>query len=136
MCWFDLMSCSFQLSLICFINLKSDRGYIAFRTKIQTLSMDEPINLLYRVKLVREKQILYINAYICYLEKWYWGTDLQGKNRDTDIENGFVNTVGEGDGGANWESSTDTYTLPCVNSFLPSPPLQVLTEYQSELPVL
>ena len=27
------------------------------------------------------------------------GTDLQGKNRDTDIENGFVNTVGGGDGG-------------------------------------
>ena len=27
------------------------------------------------------------------------GTDSQGKNRDTDIENGFVNTVGEGDGG-------------------------------------
>ena len=28
------------------------------------------------------------------------GTDLQGKNRNTDVENGFVNTVGEGDGGA------------------------------------
>ena len=27
------------------------------------------------------------------------GTDLQGKNRDTDIEDGFVNTVEEGDGG-------------------------------------
>ena len=33
-------------------------------------------------KSVREKQILYINAYIRNLEKWYWWTYFQGKNRN------------------------------------------------------
>ena len=61
-------------------------------------------------KSEREKNISYINAYIWKLEKWNWWTYLQGRNRDTDIEN----TVGEGEGGMNWESSTETYTLPYV----------------------
>ena len=43
----------------------------------------------------REKQKLYINAYIWNLEKWYWWTYLQGKNRDTDVENGLVDIAGE-----------------------------------------
>ena len=30
------------------------------------------------------------------------------------VENGLVDTVGAGEGGANWESSNDTYTLPWV----------------------
>ena len=38
----------------------------------------------------------------------------QGRNRDTDIENKPVDTAGEGEGGRNWESSVDIYTLPCV----------------------
>jgi len=36
---------------------------------------------------------------------------LQGRNRGTDIENGFVDTGGGGEDGKNSESSTDTYTL-------------------------
>ena len=32
----------------------------------------------------------------------------------TDIENWLVDTVGEGEGGMNWESSMEIYTLPCV----------------------
>ena len=35
------------------------------------------------------------------LEKWYRRTYLQGKNTDADVENGFVDTVGEGEGGTN-----------------------------------
>ena len=39
---------------------------------------------------------------------------LQGRNRDTDTEDRFVDTVGEGEGGTNQDSSTDTYTLSCI----------------------
>ena len=38
----------------------------------------------------------------------------QGRNRDADVENKHVDTVGEGEGGTNWEISIDIYTLPCV----------------------
>ena len=34
--------------------------------------------------------------------------------RDTDIENRIVDTVGEGEGRTNRESSTETYILPYV----------------------
>ena len=60
-------------------------------------------------KSEREKQTLYINAYIWNLEKWYWWTYFLG--RSGDVENGLVDTAGEGD---DWESSTNIYTLPCV----------------------
>ena len=39
---------------------------------------------------------------------------MQGRNRDIDIENGHVDTGGEGEGGTNWEIRIDIYTLPCV----------------------
>ena len=58
-----------------------------------------------------EKQISYINAYIWNREKWYWGTYLQGRNGDADVENGLMDTAGEG---RDWESGTDMYGLPCV----------------------
>ena len=35
------------------------------------------------------------NAYIWNLEKWYWRTYLQGRNKGADAENGLVDTVGE-----------------------------------------
>ena len=42
------------------------------------------------------------------IQKNYWWTYLQGRDRDADIENGLVGTAaGEGEGGTNWESSTD-----------------------------
>ena len=47
-------------------------------------------------KSEREKKIFYINTYIWNLEKWYRWTYLQGKNRDADIEIGFVNTEERG----------------------------------------
>ena len=54
----------------------------------------------------REKQILYINAYIWNLEKWYDEPTCRSVI-DTDIENGLVDTAGEGEGGTNWESSIE-----------------------------
>ena len=52
-------------------------------------------------KSEREKQILYINAYIWNLEKLYWWTYLDGRIGDTDIGNRLVKTVEEGEGGTN-----------------------------------
>ena len=39
---------------------------------------------------------------------------LQGSNRKADVENGRVDTAGEGEGGMNWEIRFDINTLPCV----------------------
>ena len=54
------------------------------------------------------------HTHICNIEKWYWWTYLQGRNRDSDIENRLMDTVGKGEGEMNWESSIETYTLPRV----------------------
>ena len=37
-----------------------------------------------------------------------------GRNRDTDIEKGHVDTVEEGESGMTWESSTDICTRMCI----------------------
>ena len=55
-----------------------------------------------RVKSEREKQI-YIKAYVCNLEKWYRRTNLQRRNRDTDIENKHQGEKGEGGKLADWD---------------------------------
>jgi len=65
-------------------------------------------------KSEKEKWISHINTYIWNLERWYWWTYLQGRNRDADVENGLVDSEGEGEGWMNWESSVESYTLPCV----------------------
>ena len=65
-------------------------------------------------KSEREKQVSYINAYIWNLEKWYWWTYLQGRNRDSDIGNRLMDIAGAGEGGMNWESSSELYILPFV----------------------
>ena len=38
---------------------------------------------------------------IWHLERWSWWTYLQGSNRDADTENRLMDTMGEGEGGAN-----------------------------------
>ena len=40
---------------------------------------------------------------------------MQRMNGDTDIENGLVDTVREGEGGTNGESSMETFILPYVH---------------------
>ena len=43
------------------------------------------------------------------LEKWYWWTYLQSRNRDTDIENKSMDTKDRRGWGMNWEIGTDIY---------------------------
>ena len=43
---------------------------------------------------------------------------MQGYNGDTDLENEVVDTVGEGEGKMNGESSIDIYTLPYVKQLV------------------
>ena len=51
------------------------------------------------------------SVYMWNLDKRFIWTYLQGKNRDADIGNGLVGTGREEEGGTDWESSTDIYTL-------------------------
>ena len=69
-------------------------------------------------KSERAKQISYINTYIWNLGKWYRWTGLQGRNRDTDVENKRMDTKGgkvvgqaAGGGGMNWEIGIDNPNL-------------------------
>ena len=38
---------------------------------------------------------------------------MQGRDRDADVQNRLVDTGEEGEGGVDWEISTDIYALPC-----------------------
>ena len=42
---------------------------------------------------------IYIYIYIWNLERWYWWSCFQDGNTDVDLEDRFVATVGEGEGG-------------------------------------
>ena len=53
-------------------------------------------------------------------EKGTYEPILQGRNRDTDVESGLVDTVGKGEGGMNLESSIDIYTLSRVKQLIGS----------------
>ena len=65
-------------------------------------------------KSERERWILCIKAGVWKVERWYWWAYLQGSNRDAGTEKRLVDTVKEGEGGTNWESSMETYTLQYV----------------------
>ena len=41
-----------------------------------------------------------------------WWTYMPRSNGDADSENRLVDTEGEEEGGMNWESNMETYTLP------------------------
>ena len=72
---------------------------------------DEP-RTCYTEWSLKEKNKYHILMYKWNLERWYWWTFLEGNKGDADIENRLVGTVGEGDGGMNWESSeTSTVKL-------------------------
>ena len=58
-------------------------------------------------KSEREKQISYINAYLWNLEKWYRWTGLQGRNRDTDVENKRMDMKGGKRGFGGWDELGD-----------------------------
>ena len=65
-------------------------------------------------KSEKERQILYINAYLWNLERQYQPSYLQSSKGDTDVKNRLLDSVGEGEGGMIWENSTETCTLPYV----------------------
>ena len=64
----------------------------------------------------RKTNIVYLPIYV-ESRKMVQMTGLQGRNRDTDVENKCMDTKGgkEGvGGGMNWETGIDTYTLTCI----------------------
>ena len=61
----------------------------------------------------KEKDKYHI-AYTRNLERWYWHTYLQGSDGDAARESRPVDTAGEGEGGMNRESNSETQTLPYV----------------------
>ena len=62
----------------------------------------------------KNKYSILTHVYMESLKNWYWWTYLQGMNRDADVENGLVDTVGEGESGMNEESSINIYTLSSI----------------------
>ena len=64
-------------------------------------------------KSEKEKQVSYINVYIFYLEKQYRWTYSQGRNGDADMENGLMDTAGEGEGRTNWKQHWHIHTIKC-----------------------
>ena len=64
------------------------------------------VRLTYWVSQKEKKNRIYVN-----LDKRFIWTYLQGKNRDADVGNRLVGTGQEEEGGTDWESSTDIYTL-------------------------
>ena len=66
-------------------------------------------------KSEREKQMPYINTCRGNLKRGYWWTYLQDSNRDADVENKLMDTVGEGECGANWDSRIKIAVLSYAN---------------------
>ena len=66
---------------------------------------------------------MHINAYTWNLEKCYKQTYSQGRTRDTGIEYRHADMGWGGEGGTNWEVSTDMRTLPCVKQTASGEPL-------------
>ena len=70
-------------------------------------------------KSERDKQVLCINAYMWNLEKWYRWTGLQGRNRDTNVENKHMDPKGGKLGGGWWwdelgDWDWQIYALLCI----------------------
>ena len=82
--------------------------------RVTSIELDEP-RVCYTEwsKWEREKQILYINGCIRNLEKRYWWTCFQGRNRDTDIENRLWTQQGKEREGQ-IERAALTYIHVCV----------------------
>ena len=62
----------------------------------------------------RKTPIQYTNAYIWNLERWEQWSYIQGSNRDTDIKNRLLDSVGKGEGGKIWENSIEICILSYV----------------------
>ena len=49
------------------------------------------------VKLSQREKMPHSAAYMCNLEKWYRRSYLQGRNREEDVLNGYMDTRGQGE---------------------------------------
>ena len=67
-----------------------------------------------RSKSERKTPIQCINTYVWNLEISQWRSYMWDSKRDTDINNRFLDSVGEGEGGMILENSTETCILPYV----------------------
>ena len=76
---------------------KSLVGYSPWGRRVRYNCIYSSRKAYYTVK--SESQILYINACVWNIERWYWWTYFQGSNGDKGIEIRLVDTVGEGEGG-------------------------------------
>ena len=63
----------------------------------------------------KERQIMYTNAYIWNLERWYWWIYFQGSNGETNIENRPKDMGGgeAGEGEMNGEINMEVYNTIC-----------------------
>ena len=80
---------------------------------VRSDEVDEP-GAYYTEQNKSERQILYINAYIWNLKRWYWQSYTQGSKGDTDVKNRLLDSVGEGEGGMIWENISEICTSPYV----------------------
>ena len=77
--------------------------------------MDEPRDCYTEwSKSERERQILYVNAYIWNQERWHQQSYVQGSKGDKDVKNRLLESVEEGEGGMIWENSIKSCALPYV----------------------
>ena len=76
--------------------------------------VDEPGTYYTEWSKSERRQILYINAHIWNLERWYWPSYMQGNKGDIDKKNKLLDSVGEGKGGMIWENSIE----PCILSYV------------------
>ena len=83
----------------------------SFKATMTTKGFASRVKQLYRVKSERERQILYINAYIWNLERWYQQSYMQRSKTDIDLKNRLLDMVGEGESGMISENSIEIYTL-------------------------
>ena len=93
-------------------------GGILLRHKLKTVPFAETWMDIETAILseISQKKKVHINTYIYNLEKWYRGTYLQSRNRDTDIENKCMDTKEGRRGGTNWEIGIDINILLCIKS--------------------
>ena len=61
-----------------------------------------------------QTRLKWLSIAIWNLERWYWWTNLQGSNGDTDLEKRRVGTGEEGEGGMDWKTSIEIYALSWV----------------------
>ena len=81
---------------------------------VSSNEMDEPGSYYTEWrKSERERQILFINAYIWNQERQYQWSYKHSSKGDTDVKKRLLDSVGEGDGGIIWENSIETCITIC-----------------------